>query len=284
MPPSVCVIIPTYNQAHLVGRAIDSVLAQTYPHLRVVVADDASSDDTGSVVQRRLSDRRVQYQRSEVNRGRVGNYRHALSHLAAADWVLNLDGDDYFIDRDFITRAMQAIDRGGADKVLFFVGRHVLRSDEPSPAEIARITVAAGDTAVKASEYFFGFFHHKRFSHVTTLYRRDLALASGFYEADELSVDVYSLLKLCLHHPDKRVIMGDTVSAVWHQHERNSSKTVSPRVHLSNLALLNRLGAIAAQRGQGSARAWLWRCRLVLFYALVYGGNLWRHVTRWVVR
>ena len=44
--PLVSAIIPTYNRAHIVCDAIESVLAQTYPHIEVIVVDDGSKDDT----------------------------------------------------------------------------------------------------------------------------------------------------------------------------------------------------------------------------------------------
>jgi glycosyltransferase involved in cell wall biosynthesis len=49
--PLVSVIIPTFDRAPWVGEAIASVLAQTYPHLELIVADDGSHDATSEVVQ-----------------------------------------------------------------------------------------------------------------------------------------------------------------------------------------------------------------------------------------
>ncbi|MDQ7092660.1 glycosyltransferase [Desulfosporosinus sp. PR] len=50
MSPKVTVVIPTYNHAHYLPQAIDSVLEQKYPNLEVLVIDDGSQDETAQVV------------------------------------------------------------------------------------------------------------------------------------------------------------------------------------------------------------------------------------------
>src|SRR5215813_13858184 len=49
--PLVSVIIPTFDRAPWLGEAIASVLAQTYPHLELIIVDDGSHDATPEVVQ-----------------------------------------------------------------------------------------------------------------------------------------------------------------------------------------------------------------------------------------
>jgi glycosyltransferase involved in cell wall biosynthesis len=49
-PPTVSVVLPTFNRARLLRQAVDSVLRQTYADFELIVVDDGSSDDTGAVV------------------------------------------------------------------------------------------------------------------------------------------------------------------------------------------------------------------------------------------
>jgi len=54
--PKVSVVIPTHDRAHLVGRAIRSVLAQTFQDFEIIVVDDCSVDNTKEAVQSLLLD------------------------------------------------------------------------------------------------------------------------------------------------------------------------------------------------------------------------------------
>jgi GT2 family glycosyltransferase len=93
MPADVSVIIPAYNRAHLVARAIDSVLGQTYPHCHVILVDDGSTDGTETAVRERYGQSpRVRVLR-ERNRG-VSAARNAGLVAATGDYVAFLDSDD----------------------------------------------------------------------------------------------------------------------------------------------------------------------------------------------
>ncbi len=56
MEKFVSIIIPTYNRAYCLQKAIDSVLAQTYPYFELIVVDDGSEDNTAKLVENYNSD------------------------------------------------------------------------------------------------------------------------------------------------------------------------------------------------------------------------------------
>jgi len=90
--PRVSVIIPTYDRADVLGRAVDSVLAQTRTDLEVLVVDDASTDRTPDVVAD-YDDPRVRYLRHAENRGGSAARNTGIG-AANGDYLAFLDSDD----------------------------------------------------------------------------------------------------------------------------------------------------------------------------------------------
>ncbi len=99
--PQVSVIIPAYNAAGWASRAIDSVLAQDYPRLDVVVVDDGSTDATGDVC-RGYGDR-IRYLRQD-NAG-VSVARNRGIAEARGELVCFLDADDEYLPGHVATLA-----------------------------------------------------------------------------------------------------------------------------------------------------------------------------------
>jgi glycosyltransferase involved in cell wall biosynthesis len=92
----VSVVIPTYNRATLLPRAVDSALQQTYRQVEVIIVDDGSTDDTpGEVARRYGEDPRVRYVR--IPNGGVSGARNVGISLAKGDFVAFLDSDDYWL-------------------------------------------------------------------------------------------------------------------------------------------------------------------------------------------
>jgi glycosyltransferase involved in cell wall biosynthesis len=95
MTPLVSIVIPTYNRAHLLARAIKSVLTQTYQNIELIIVDDASADNTEDVV-KGFSDPRVHYIRHDQNRG-CSAARNTGIKESKGEFVALLDSDDEYL-------------------------------------------------------------------------------------------------------------------------------------------------------------------------------------------
>ncbi len=82
--PLVSVIIPAYNRASTVQKAVESVLAQSYDHLEVLLIDDGSTDETAAVVQS-IQDPRLRYIYQQ-NAGACAARNHGVS-LAKGEYI-----------------------------------------------------------------------------------------------------------------------------------------------------------------------------------------------------
>ncbi len=106
--------IPTYNRARFLRRALEVACQQTSDDVEVLVSDNASTDDTESVV-RSFGDR-VRYHRNAENIGMWRNFIQ-VAELAGGEYLAWLQDDD-LVHRDFARRALDAFD-AEADIVMY---------------------------------------------------------------------------------------------------------------------------------------------------------------------
>jgi len=93
MSPLVSVIIPTYNRAYILDKAIESVLNQSFKNIELIVVDDASTDETSKLVKRYPS---VVYVRHSKRKGPAGARNTGLKY-AKGRYIAFLDSDDVFL-------------------------------------------------------------------------------------------------------------------------------------------------------------------------------------------
>ncbi|MBC5784878.1 glycosyltransferase [Ramlibacter sp. USB13] len=253
----VSVMIPTYNQAGFIREAIASALAQTYENLEVIVGDDASTDDTAAVVAG-FSDPRLRYVRHPANLGRTGNYRALLYEHATGEWVVNLDGDDYFIDSDFIAQAVQCVE--GHPEVVMVAARVTTKSERD-----------AHDSDLPPEDQLTGLEILRRLPgrpyllmHLGVMYARQPALALDFYRSAAISSDWESLYRLALRGTVK--YLRRTVG-VWRLHGENETGTRDQDKLMANLAIWDVVYGDAVDCGMPPLRARVSRARVVAFLA-----------------
>lgn len=92
----ISVIVPTYNRANLIGRAIKSVLAQSFNDWELIIVDDGSTDNTDQVVSQFITDNRIIYLKLPNNKG-VNFARNSGIEKATGVWIALLDSDDEYL-------------------------------------------------------------------------------------------------------------------------------------------------------------------------------------------
>ena len=109
MNPKISVIIPTYNRPHLIGRAIKSVLNQTYQNFEIVVIDDSPNDETEKVV-KSFNDIRIKYTRNKIRRGFVGAKNQGVEESSPdSKYIAFLDDDDEYLPL-FLERTVKKLE------------------------------------------------------------------------------------------------------------------------------------------------------------------------------
>lgn len=107
MNTMVSIIIPCYNQAHYLGEALASVLAQTYTNWECIIVNDGSPDNTKNVaLEWNKRDSRITY--VEQKNGGLSNARNAGIKISKGIYILPLDADD-IIDSRFIEQLLPII-------------------------------------------------------------------------------------------------------------------------------------------------------------------------------
>lgn len=89
----VSVVVPTFNRAHTLKRCIDSILAQTYKPLEVIVVDDGSTDSTQELLSSYTD--KITYIKTD-NKG-VSAARNFAVEKSKGDWIALLDSDDEWL-------------------------------------------------------------------------------------------------------------------------------------------------------------------------------------------
>ncbi|BAT71130.1 glycosyl transferase, group 2 [Thermosulfidibacter takaii ABI70S6] len=106
--PLVSVVIPTYNRAQFVKRAIQSALSQDLKNIEVIVVDDGSQDNTEEVI-KNIKDDRLIYIKHEANRG-VSEARNTGIKAAQGKYIAFLDSDDFWA-KNKISKQLEAFEK-----------------------------------------------------------------------------------------------------------------------------------------------------------------------------
>lgn len=276
--PRFSVIIPAYNAAAFIARAIESVLAQTWPAHEILVIDDGSSDTTAEVVQQYQP--RVQYLRQD-NAG-VSAARNAGAAVASGDWLAFLDADDWYYPERLQAHADLIAREGDLD---FLTGDYDYRRPDDSRISGSMETHASGhamlikagtaqSVLMTADEFEPFVADHFGDTHTLSVPRATFLALGGYPTGYRVCEDVFFLVKLCAVSQRAGVVCQPLAAYVIH--DASATRRDPLRAQFDNVRTLIAMRAVAGafpipvRRG---VRSRLRQGRLNLGYALTRAGR-----------
>lgn len=175
--PLVTVIMPVYNAEETLHIAIDSLLAQTWKGLEIIIVDDCSSDDTFSVAQRYAGeDARVRAYQLGRNQGAYTARNYALS-VATGEFVTTHDADDWSHPQKIETQV-----------------RHLLESVEYCDANVTHWVRVYPNLEFRGTSRPTN--HLIQWNHSSLMMRRELLLSLGGWDSVRITGDTELIWRL----------------------------------------------------------------------------------------
>jgi glycosyltransferase involved in cell wall biosynthesis len=221
--PRVTLVVPNYNHARYLPESLGSIAAQTHAPDRVLIIDDASTDDSLAIISRFIADRPGwELIRHDKNKGVVAGQNEAIG-LVDTDWIGFLGADDAlhptFIERT-LTQAADFPDAGLVCACTEIIGTRRARALRPIILPQRRSAFLSPDDVRKALRVGDNYF-----SGTVSLYRRSaLAALGGFDEKLGSFADSILARQLALTFG---VFFVAEILGYWRIHGYNYSVTAS---------------------------------------------------------
>jgi glycosyltransferase involved in cell wall biosynthesis len=258
--PRISVVMPVYDGAATIARALDSVLAQNYPAYEVIVVDDGSRDRTSEIVE--SYGRRVRHIRQENAGPSVARNRGV--EVATGDWVAFLDADDWYYPSRLelhahLIEANPALDFVVGNFDYRGIGERLLRtsmSDTEFGKQLVERYGEEGTTVIGAED--IGRFINEQFSDTRTLtVRRQKFIDLGGFARDlRICEDVVFLIRLCAS--SRRAGVTCKPTAAYSVHDNGLIRSNRYRAQTETVRALKTLSAEMKSAPLAIRKAWIY--------------------------
>lgn len=212
-PAKVSVIIPSYNTAGTVSRALSSVLETQCPDLEIIIVDDGSSDDSIKTIERYISDHPgarilLLTHPNHHNKGIAATRNLALKRVSGK-YVAFLDADDVFLKNRFnecvaILDADESIDAVVEPFQFRYESGDRGKVEEAAPKVVP--SPGAGQPPRSCEQIFFEFLNGSNAAHTSSItIRSEVFAATGGFPAFKYCLEKPLWLKICARN---RVVDG----------------------------------------------------------------------------
>ena len=278
MGKKVSILIPTYNRASLLQKCIESALMQDYDNLEIVIADNASTDDTAQMIATQFNDPRIVYFHNQQNIGLVPNFNKLLIEYATGDYVLFLPDDDRLVMPGYVSTAMHLM--GQQHDIVFSCGG--IRTRNLMNGSIIRESLIQGDSqviTVNGVDYWRNY-GKIDVTFITMLFPRILAITLGGFSPGIAGIDTLLTLKLCFH--GKFIYINQAIAEIGHHANRHSYVVTMSDLYTAfrNMDRIRLVVTYAEERGISQNEIHTWkRVQMVAAYMFIIKGTCLRQGT-----
>lgn len=247
--PLVSVVIPTFNRARVLSRAVRSVLAQSFQDFEIHVVDDASTDGTDKVVAN-FTDPRLNLLQLSIRAGAAAA-RNAGIKNARGKYIAFLDSDDEYLP-SFLEALVGYMETAASDEAAVL----------PSFCH-ARMASTQGETHHLSPPQYRELLRFKQATRPFIVARAD-TLSRVHFDPELVSYQEWDLFMRLLN--DYRIAALETPHVIVHD-ERDSMKVTSPWNHIEALGYLSR--KYSADLAEDTFAQRQWHMKLVRLHMAV---------------
>jgi glycosyltransferase involved in cell wall biosynthesis len=205
--PLISIIIPCYNQAHFLGEAVESVLAQSYPHYEIIIVDDGSTDDTSKVASSYPAVRCVRQRNAGLSAA-----RNAGVKVSRGQFLVFLDADDRLL-ADALQSGLNCFQ--GHPECVFVSGHYChINADGSARLQFPQRHLEIDPYRTLLQRNYIGM-------HATVMYRRQIfEIVGGFATSLQSCEDYDMYLRIVRKHSVRR---HDRIVAEYRSHDASMS-------------------------------------------------------------
>jgi glycosyltransferase involved in cell wall biosynthesis len=182
--PKVSVIMSTYNDAKFLPQSVESVLGQSFGDFEFLIVDDASPDNTKSILERYgQKDSRIIHWTNQTNLGLTKNLNTAIQK-ARGEYIARLDSDDAWSDANKLKKQIDFLEQ---NRDYCLVGSWAEAFSDDTKKRFT-IRYPASDSQIRGQLLW-----HNCFVHSSIMARKQNILTAGGYDLNQQYIEDYAL-------------------------------------------------------------------------------------------
>lgn len=225
----ISVIIPTYNRASFLAKALETVVMQKGVECEIIVIDDCSSDNTSDIVDSYKEFLNITYVKNDVTKG-PGYNRLLGFDKSSGKYIVFMDDDDYYTDPFFYKKAISILEEDDENKLAFVSGNAQILFLETGRMMSNKLNIAGFLDGLEYLMYFSGKYNKPKSTFTTVFSKKNLEDAGlrQMRMVNDSSIYMRALLA------GSAYIMEDVIG-VYVVHAKNISNHISDHFLIENL-------------------------------------------------